>query len=145
MRGVVGLVMLPILAVWPALAARTAVTNTNDSGQGPLRDAITSVSPDDTIVFGLPTYPATITLSSILPINASLTISGPGASNLAISGNPSVRVLQIASAIAVTVSGVTIENGYSSGRRGGILCYGTVTLTNRIVPGTSLVAGMAGS
>ncbi len=70
------------------------VTNTNDSGAGSLRNAIASASPGDTINFSL-TYPATITLASTLTISTSLTISGPGAANLAISGNNAVEVLVV--------------------------------------------------
>src|SRR5258706_10074740 len=79
----------------PSLAVTITVTNTNDSGPGSLRAAIASASPGDTINFGV-TYPATITLTNgSLVINSNLTISGPGASNLAISGNNSFVVLSV--------------------------------------------------
>src|SRR5258708_29325091 len=87
---------LVVLACSQGFANTIAVTNTNDSGLGSLRDAIASAASGDTINFNL-TFPATITLSSTLTISTNLTISGPGASNLAISGGGAVRVFSIGS------------------------------------------------
>src|SRR5208282_4295260 len=83
--------------------------------------------------------PATITLASTLTINTSLTISGPGASNLAISGNNAVQVFSIGGGITVNISGVTIENGSFGGYPygSGIANGGTLTLTNSTVSGNS--------
>ena len=112
------------------------VTNTNDSGFGSLRDAMANAASGDTINFSL-AYPATITLASTLTMNTSLTISGPGASNLAISGNNAVQVFSIYGG-TVNISGVTIENGNSGGNLGGGLENGgTLTLTNSTVSGNS--------
>jgi hypothetical protein len=105
------------LGAWSAQAATLTVTSTADSGAGSLRSAIASASSSDTISFNL-TYPATITLSSTLVISTNLTISGPGASNLAIGGKQAVQVFQINA--VVSISGVTIRNGMSS-LGGGIL------------------------
>src|SRR5216684_934360 len=77
-----------------AFAATITVINTNDSGSGSLRDAVASAASGDTINFNL-AYPATITLGSTLTIGTNLTISGPGASNLAISGGGAVRVFSV--------------------------------------------------
>src|SRR5437879_12009494 len=95
--GVVCLVVcLVVLASSPVFAASVTVTNTNDNGAGSLRDAITNATPGDTINFNL-SYPATITLSSPLTIGTTVTISGPGASNLAISGAGAVQAISICS------------------------------------------------
>src|SRR4051812_12445750 len=68
-------------------AATITVTSVADSGTGTLREALASASSGDTISFSL-TTPARITLSSgELLVTKSLTISGPGASNLAVDGN----------------------------------------------------------
>ncbi len=113
------------------------VTNTNDSGFGSLRDAMANAASGDTINFSL-AYPATITLASTLSINTSLTISGPGASNVAISGNNAVQVFSISGGTTVNISGVTIENGNSGGNfGGGFENGGTLTLTNSTVSGNS--------
>ncbi len=120
------------------------VTNTNDSGFGSLRDAIANAVSGDTINFSLAS-PATITLASTLTVNTSLTISGPGAPNVAISGNNAVQVFSIDGGTTVSISGVTIENGnntngnsyYGSASGGGIANAGALTLDNCAVSGNS--------
>lgn len=107
------------------------VTNDSDSGAGSLRDAIGTASPDSTIVFSL-TLPATITLSSRLDVTTSLTISGPGASLLAISGNNVTRVISVTSGVALNLSDITIANG-SGGNGGGIYNnFGTISITSTV-------------
>jgi hypothetical protein len=121
----------------PVLAATLTVTNTYDSGPGSLRDAIAAASTGDTINFSL-AYPATITLGSTLVVGKSLTIGGPGASSLAISGNNSVEVFFVSGGIAVNLSGVTIQNGYGIGSPGGVFNYNaTLNLSNCVVSGNS--------
>lgn len=127
--------MLGFLNPLSVRAGTITVTSNSDSGPGSLRDAIAAAASGDTINFSLAVYPASITLTSgTLTINTSLTISGPGASNLAISGNNSVQVFSVPSGVTVTISGVTIESGTSSAG-GGIGNSGTVTLTNSTVTG----------
>src|SRR5260221_674530 len=81
------------------------VVNTNDSGTGSLRAAITSAnnsSGADSITFSL-TLPATITLASALPqITDGLTIDGPGPNNLTISGDLKFPVFSTATGQALT-------------------------------------------
>ena len=99
------------------LAANT-VTNANDSGAGSLRQALADANDGDTIDFSI-TTPATITLTSgVLEVNRSVTISGPGADQLSVNGNPTIRVFHIATGKTVTIAGLTITNG--SGHGGGI-------------------------
>lgn len=74
----------------PAQAATVSVTSTADSGSGSLRQAIADAAPGDTITFALPN-PSTITLTSELVIAKDLTIVGPGAAALTISGNNTTR------------------------------------------------------
>src|SRR5271170_1548238 len=68
------------------------VTTTADSGTGSLRDAITTANANagDTINFSVT---GTITLLSTLPaITADMTITGPGANLLTVTGNNSNTV-----------------------------------------------------
>jgi len=80
--------MLAVFCASPAFAVLRIVTNTNDSGEGSLRYTIgEGVSKnEDTIEFDS-SVTGTITLTSgSIEIARSVTIIGPGASNLAISG-----------------------------------------------------------
>src|SRR5437773_7884855 len=93
-----------------ASAATITVINTSDSGAGSLRQAISDSSSGDTINFDSSLNGQTITLTSgELLINKNLTITGPGADQLAINGNAASSVFHIKS--GVTISGLTITNG----------------------------------
>lgn len=90
------------------------VSNTNDSGAGSLRQAILGACPNGIITFapGLTSGgPVTITLTTgELQIDKHLTISGPGANLLSVSGNNSSRIFSV-QAGNVTISGLSIING----------------------------------
>ena len=98
-------------AALPALAATIAVTTTQDSGPGSLREALALAGDGDTIdatgVSGV------ITLTSgELAITRSVTINGPGRANLTIDGNVASRAFSIeAPGATVAISGLTIANG----------------------------------
>jgi len=113
-------------------AAIIPVTNTNDSGSGSLRDALASANDGDTIdatgVFG------TILLTSAeLIVDKDVTISGSGATNLAVDGNAKSGVFVINPGKTVTIDSLTVENGYSDAEigAGGIFNNdATLTVTN---------------
>ena len=127
-------------------AATVTVTTTADSGAGSLRSAIAAASAGDTIDFAV-AGPAIILTSGELVINQDLTIQGPGAANLAISGNHSSRVFNLNG--TVTISDLTIKDGEAtdccpgplqSGHYylgGGILSSGVLTLNRCVVTGNS--------
>ena len=94
-----------------AQAGTITVTNTNDSGVGSLRQAILEANARpgaDEITFAQ--LEGTITLTSgQLAITDDLTIAGPGAKELAISGNDSSRVFDVeGSTTSVTITGLTV-------------------------------------
>jgi hypothetical protein len=132
------LLLISMMPVSQAAHAATTytVTNTLDSGAGSLREAVNSVnggSGGDTIDFSGVT--GTITVGSTLAITQSVTINGPGANLLSISGHDAVRVFSVAASAANTViNGLTIThgnatvNGTSNG--GGIAALGTLTVNN---------------
>jgi predicted outer membrane repeat protein len=132
----------------PATHAGTiTVTNTNNSGSGSLRQAImdaNAAAGADTITFSVT---GTIKLSSALPaISGDLTITGPGASSLTISGENVGRVFFISSGANVTISGVTVANGRvtSTDVGGGIRNEGTLTLTDCILSSNTSSGGNGG-
>jgi CSLREA domain-containing protein len=75
-----------------------------------------------------------------LDILDELTINGAGAGSTIIDGNGAVlgdRVIQINGAFPVTLSGVTVRNGNTSGSGAGIYNGGLLTLNNSTVSGNS--------
>jgi len=113
------------------------------AGNCTLRDAIAAAA-GDTIMFSLPAGSHTITLTNgELLLNRDVTITGPGANLLAVSGNDAVRVFRPLY-VTATISGLTITRGRAVDIGGGIYPNGTLTLndcvvTNNRVSGTSSV------
>lgn len=104
------MLLLFLLVAWPVRAGDLTVYNTDDDGPGSLRQAVVDAVDGDSITFHSDLYGKTITLtSSGLDITKDLTIAGPGADQLAISGNKQWRVFYIASTL--TNSGATIKEG----------------------------------
>ena len=93
------------------LPSTFTVMNLNDGGPGSLRAGI--ASGDNIIVFANELH-GTITLTSgELLISNSVTITGPGANKLAVSGNNASEVFNISGASA-SMSGLTITQGSAS-------------------------------
>jgi hypothetical protein len=129
------------------------VTNNLDSGAGSLRADVAAARSGDTIVFDPSLNGQTITLTSgELLINKNLTITGPGASQLTISGDNASRVFEVAAGThhqpgQLSLSGLTISNGdgvfaagsshTNDGDGGAILNNGTLTISNSILSGNS--------
>ena len=83
----------------------------------------------------------TITLTSgQLVINKKLTIQGPGADQLAISGNHASRVFEVFGGTTATIEGLTIRDG-SSDMGGGILSQGTLTISHSTFSGNAASSG----
>jgi predicted outer membrane repeat protein len=120
--------LLFFAAASPIRANTLTVINTNDSGPGSLRQALSIVNDGDTIDFAVT---GTITLTSgELLVNDSITISGPGAANLTVNGNHMSRVFHIGSGKTVVISELTIENGFIEfGNSGGAVYNDHATLT----------------
>ena len=146
-----GLLVLALFGALPVLAAEIHVTSLADSGVGSLRQAINVTAlPGDTIVFDV-TGTITLTFGELV-IDKNLTISGPGAESLAISGNLASRVFRITGGSTVAISGVTIQDGkiivnvFPDNEGGGIFIEigGTLTLTNSTLSGNSTFYGGGG-
>ena len=109
------------------------VTTAADSGAGSLRDAIASAKAGDTIKFASTLANKVIKLTSgQISITKNLTIDGAGAANLKISGNSAGRVFKVERHIDATVRNLSIADGQTTGKGGGIQVadYGTITVEN---------------
>ena len=108
-------VWLPI-----AQAATITVTNTNDSGAGSLRQALADANNGDTINFDSSLNGQTITLiNGELLVNKSVTINGPGASNLTVRSDGVGRVFHVTGGVSATIAGLAITNFYRPPSIGG--------------------------
>jgi predicted outer membrane repeat protein len=114
------------------------VTNALDGGAGSLRYEIARAHNKDTIVFAPSLNGQTITLTKgeLLITDSGLTIKGPGANLLTVSGGHASRVFEVAGNVMAAISGLTITNG-SSADGGAILNGGVLTLTGCTVCGNS--------
>ncbi len=93
------------------LAVTRTVTSAANAGSGSLRAAIGASADGDVIVFSTL---ATITLTSQIEIATSLTIQGPNAAELTISGGSSARIFYVnAPGKTVTIAGIRLLNGRS--------------------------------
>ena len=152
-----------MLALWLCLFAtlnlragsNPIVTTNADSGPGSLRDVIEAATDGAIIQFAPGINGQTITLTTAeLLINASITIVGPGASQLTVqrsteNGTPSFRIFEITPGHTVTIQGLTIRNGLAEGAAplnwgGGIYNDGsTLTVVDSII--SENAAGLSGS
>jgi uncharacterized repeat protein (TIGR01451 family)/CSLREA domain-containing protein len=150
--GIMLVLLIMALIAMPVLVAHADDFTVDDTGDGSdsnigngicatsggvctLRAAIqeANAQPDhDTISFSL-TVPSTITLTSALQsIYRDVTIAGPGADSLSVSGAGSYRVFDILSGTTVTITDVTIRDG-NGDNGGGIRNQGTLMVSNSII------------
>src|SRR6266481_2979138 len=125
-----------------AHATTIIVSNTNDSGPGSLRQALLDANDGDTIdatgISGVITL-----IAGELLVDKSVTMNGAGADVLAVDGNATSSVFQIGTGETVTIFGLTIRNGHSGTRGGGIdnESGSTVNITNCTVSGNTAGGG----
>jgi len=107
-------------------AATLVVTSAGDSDAGSLRQTIASAAPGDAITFAAGLSGQTITLATPLVIDKDLTISGPGAGSLIVSGS-STRILQVSAGSTLTLQHLTLTGGIAD--NGGALLADSGTTT----------------
>lgn len=125
------------------------VTNTLDTGKGSLRYEIDHAGKNSTIDFAPNLSGQTITLTSgEIAISKGITIKGPGANKLTISGGHNSRVFDVNASAPVTLTGLTISNGSAFpgnaalpfwGDGGGILNVSTLFLGDCFVSNNSAI------
>jgi predicted outer membrane repeat protein len=118
------------------IGSPSLVITTADSGPGSLRDAIAAAPLGGTVQF-VSGLSGTITLTSgALTITKDITIAGPGSNVITVSGNHASQVFKIAPTVTVTISGLTIADGSSTGSPGGgIDNEGTLLVSNSTISG----------
>src|SRR5262245_6132875 len=120
------------------------VNNLNDSGPESLRAAITAANadPDTDVIRFASGLQGTLTLASQLSITQDLTINGPGAGKITVSGGDANRVFGISgSTTEVTLTGLTIADGRAAQAAGIDNAGGTLTVVNCVVANNRAVAG----
>jgi hypothetical protein len=137
------LMMSKLLGTQQVAAAMppVTVTSTADDGSvGTLRQVIAAAASGDTINFSV-TGTIMLTMGELL-IDKSLSIAGPGAATLTISGNNASRVFEIAGGVTAMISDLTISNGNVGGDAGGgVRSQGTLTIINSTISGNSASNG----
>ncbi|OQY26739.1 MAG: hypothetical protein B6244_12680 [Candidatus Cloacimonetes bacterium 4572_55] len=98
---------------------REAITNANGDTDGTGGDCATG-SGADVIQFDA-SLTGEITLSSELPITSDLTITGPGADQLRISGDGANRIFNNTTASSFSISGLSLIEGNSATNDGGAI------------------------
>ena len=118
--------ILFLFMLFPVVSFSLTVTSLSDSGTGSLRNAVANTAPGGTVDFAVT---GTITLSSEIVIDKDLTIQGPGADLLTISGGNTKRIFFIDPATAhdVVISGLRFVDGNGLGTflvdTGGAILY----------------------
>ena len=119
------------------LMAVDMVTNTNASGPGSLADTVSAAASGDTIQFASGVT-GTITLNSVINIDKSLTIQGPGAGVITVSGGNTTQIFDVSGeGIDVEISGLTLTQGNAF--LGGAIFSNadSLTLSNDVLSGNT--------
>lgn len=142
LAGKSGGVGLGLVEIYGGLASTFTVTSTADSGAGSLRQALADANSGDTIQFAPALNGQTIVLTSDeLVIDKSITISGPGPSQLtvrrnSVGGTPAFRIFHVTTGHTVTIEGLKITDGAFLASGGGVFNeQATLTVNNCDVSG----------
>jgi CSLREA domain-containing protein len=159
-RGLLITIALLVLTTAPSARAQTfpvllTVTKTADTNDGTcdddcsLREAIAQANSDgqnDTIQFA-PGVSGSIVLDGTLGglnISGDMTIDGPGADVLSVSGNNAVRPFAVSSGVTTTIDKLSIINGNEvalTAGGGGIANFGTLALNSSTINGNQANSG----
>ena len=137
-------VVLSVLTAFSGQAQSITVTNTNDSGEGSLRNAVLLAEAGNTIVFDADTNGDEIALSSEIVINKNLSITGNGSALTLLSGNGANRIFVISGAqVALTNLAFTDAEAAQNGGAIAIL-NSTVTIEASVFDGNEAQGADAG-
>ena len=129
------------LASWFLLnppADPTRVTTSKDNGVGSLRWAIVNATAGSTITFDTSLRKSVIFLTSNdLTFTNNMTIRGPGAQALAISGGKSGHIIHVLPHVTITLFGMSFINSISTNEYG----YGFIENEGRLMISDSIISG----
>ncbi|MCP9767143.1 hypothetical protein EGI22_04420 [Lacihabitans sp. LS3-19] len=128
-----------------ALDGNHLVLNTNNDGQGSLRDIISLACSGDTIRFSPSINGDTIKLVTQIVLNKDLVILGNDTTNTIFDGMANSRIFQVNTGKTVTLSDIKMQNGNKSGSNrqdagGAIYNEGRLFVNNSILSGNSSYA-----
>ena len=140
-------------------AATFNVTSNADTGAGSLRAAVASANANpgaDTITFDAAVTGTIALTPGEIPLEDALTIAGPGAGTLSISGSNLSRIFYVyepdaTTAVDVVITGLTLTNGNADSSGGAINVLGEnltlngVTMTNNVAAGDGGALAMYGA
>lgn len=115
------------------------VINCNDSGAGSLRDVVAAAITGDTVdLTSLTCSTITLTSGEIGTAVDDLTIMGPGAGALTISGDNNGRIFGFSGYGTLVLQGLHLTQGYDTvGQGGAVAAYGSVVLRDTIISNSS--------
>jgi predicted outer membrane repeat protein len=140
------LAVLAVLVVttfaWPATAQAATLTVGPGGGSGQcesptysvIQDAVDDASGNDTIYLCAGTY----ALATAIAVDVAVTFEGAGADVTVLDGGATHRIMAIDTS-AVTVSGLTLRNGATTGDGGAISSAGPLTIRDSVFTGNSAV------
>ncbi len=120
--------------VLTALSNIFTVTNTNDSGAGSLRQAISNSNTylgADTIQFDIAGGGAqTITFGSPMSVTENVSVLGGASANtITLSGGATTRLFEVSALAGMTLDQITLRDGNSASSGGAIQNQGSLTIT----------------
>ena len=129
------------------LLSAFTVQNLADAGEGSLRQAVLDANASfgaDTIGFADGLLGTIALTGGELNITDHLTIDGPGADLLAVSGNYQSRVFRISGGVTVSIADLSITKGRAAGDGGAILNTGSTLALDRVVLAENQAVGASG-
>lgn len=114
-----------------ACAETATVTSAADGGAGSLRAATNSVCAGGTVEFDPAFAGETVELQSPLSLSKELTVDGSGAPGVTLDGGGDSRIVEIAGGTSVTLTDLTLTNGYGFELSGAVLNNGDLTSSGR--------------
>ncbi|MDO8362066.1 MAG: choice-of-anchor Q domain-containing protein [Actinomycetota bacterium] len=140
----------PLVGTGDVQAAGFEVTNLNDDGAGSLRQAVAdanALAGPDTITFQSGLTGTIVLTTGQLNITDSVTVTGPGAAVLSVSGNDASRVFYLynpaVTPIDVTITDLTVTDGNAAAGLGGgiVVMDENLTLSHVVVKDSAASKG----